>query len=56
MGIRCISDAIVSCALEVAKEVLNSLPVSQTWVGVESSKISNSVGNACSVNNNQYLE
>ena len=44
MGIRCISVAIVSCTLEIAKEVLDSLPMSQTRVGVESSKIVNSVG------------
>jgi len=39
VGIRCISDAIVSCTLEIAKEVLDSLPMGQTRVGVESSKI-----------------
>jgi len=34
--VRCIGDGVVSCALKIAKEVLDSMPVSYAWVGVES--------------------
>jgi len=33
--VRCISDGVVSCALEIAKDVLDSMPVSNSWVRVE---------------------
>jgi len=34
--VRCIGDGVISCTLEIAKEVLDSMPVSNTWVRVES--------------------
>jgi len=30
--VRCIGDGVISCALEIAKEVLDSMPVSHAWV------------------------
>jgi hypothetical protein len=43
--VRCIGDGVISCSLEIAKEVLDSMLVSNAWVRVESGKTANSIGN-----------
>ena len=42
---RLVNKLVVNCALQISKDMLCSLPVSQTRIGVESGKNSGSIRN-----------
>lgn len=50
---RPVGEAEIHGALQIAKEVLHSLPMRLPWIGVEASKLGDSVGNIWSSTGSQ---